>query len=78
MTWTSEAVRAKRANQSDKYRESRCEEEMDIPNEYRKPILVELGNVTELMQGTLIKGHVGVLELPIGNRRIISAYDLDE
>ena len=30
--------------------------------EYRKPIIVDLGRVMEIIRGTLIKGHRGIIE----------------
>lgn len=42
------------------------EENINSSIEYRKPILVELGNVNKLMQGTIVKGPTGVLETVIG------------
>lgn len=43
---------------------------------YCKPVIVELGNVTEIIQGTHIKGHQGIIEAV--HWRILPAYDLDE
>jgi len=43
---------------------------------YRKPIIVYLGSVMEVIQGTLIKGQRGIIEAI--HWRIIPAYDLDE
>ena len=43
---------------------------------YSKPSIEILGRVAEVIHGTLIKGHRGVVE---GIRwRILPAYDLDE
>jgi hypothetical protein len=44
--------------------------------EYRKPVMVDLGSVTEIIRGTLIKGHRGIIEAI--HWRILPAYDLDE
>jgi hypothetical protein len=44
--------------------------------DYRKPDLVLLGSVMEMICGTLIKGHRGIIEAV--SSRIIPAYDLDE
>jgi hypothetical protein len=49
---------------------------MDDATEYHKPVIIDLGDVTEVIQGTLIKGHTGVIEAI--HWRIIPAYDLDE
>jgi len=43
---------------------------------YRKPVVVDLGSVMEVIRGTLIKGYRGVIEN--FNWRFIPAYDLDE
>jgi hypothetical protein len=45
-------------------------------NFYRKPVIVDLGSVMDLIRGTLIKGHRGIIEAI--HWRIIPAYDLDE
>jgi hypothetical protein len=44
--------------------------------EYRKPTIVDLGSVMEVIRGTLIKGCHGIIEAI--HWRIIPAYDLDE
>lgn len=44
--------------------------------QYQKPIILELGKVTEVVGGTLIKGHTGILEAI--HSKIIPAYDLDD
>ncbi len=43
---------------------------------YRKPALVVLGSLIEMIRGTLIKGHRGIIEAV--SSRILPAYDLDE
>ena len=43
---------------------------------YFKPHIVILGSVAEMIRGTLIKGHTGVIEAT--QWRILPAYDLDE
>ena len=43
---------------------------------YSKPNIAVLGSVAELIRGTLIKGHRGVIEAV--QWRILPAYDLDE
>lgn len=43
---------------------------------YCKPNIVVLGSVSEMIHGTLIKGHIGILEAI--QWRILPAYDLDE
>jgi len=43
---------------------------------YCKPNIVALGSVAEMIRGTLIKGHRGVVEAI--HWRILPAYDLDE
>ncbi len=43
---------------------------------YRKPVVVDLGSVMEVIRGTLIKGHTGIIEAI--HWRILPAYDLDE
>jgi hypothetical protein len=43
---------------------------------YRKPSIVILGSVAEMIRGTHIKGHLGVVEAI--HWRILPAYDLDE
>ena len=45
-------------------------------NFYRKPVIVDLGSVMDLIRGTRIKGHRGIIESI--HWRIIPAYDLDE
>jgi hypothetical protein len=42
---------------------------------YRKPIIVDLGSVMEVIGGTLIKGQRGIIEAI--HWRILPAYDLD-
>jgi len=49
---------------------------MDQPIVYCKPNIVVLGRVPELIRGTQIKGHRGVVEAI--RWRILPAYDLDE
>jgi hypothetical protein len=49
---------------------------MDQPIEYRKPAIVDLGSVMEVIRGTFTKGHAGVLESI--HWRIIPAYELDD
>jgi len=44
--------------------------------DYRKPELVLLGSAMEMIRGTLIKGHRGIIEAV--SSRILPAYDLDE
>ncbi len=43
---------------------------------YRKPIIVDLGSVMEVIDGTLIKGQRGIIEAI--HWRILPAYDVDE
>jgi hypothetical protein len=43
---------------------------------YRKPVIVDVGSVMQVIGGTLIKGHRGIIEAI--HWRIIPAYDLDE
>jgi len=43
---------------------------------YRKPVIVDLGSVMEVIRGTHIKGHRGIIET--SHWRIIPAYDLDD
>jgi hypothetical protein len=43
---------------------------------YGKPNIVILGSVAEMIRGTHIKGHRGVVEAI--HWRILPAYDLDE
>jgi len=43
---------------------------------YRKPVVVDLGTVMEVIRGTLIKGHRGIIE--VIHWYMIPAYDLDE
>lgn len=43
---------------------------------YRKPVIVELGSVMEVIRGMLIKGQRGIIEAI--QWRILPAYDLDE
>jgi hypothetical protein len=49
---------------------------MDQAIKYRKPVIVDLGSVMEVIQGTLIKGHTGIIESI--HWRIIPAYELDD
>jgi hypothetical protein len=49
---------------------------MEYVIEYRKPVVVELGGVMEVIRGTLIKGQRGIIETI--HWRIIPAYDLDQ
>jgi len=49
---------------------------MDQAIQYRRPVIVELGSLMEVIRGTLIKGHQGILEAI--HWRILPAYDLDE
>jgi hypothetical protein len=49
---------------------------MDHSIEYRKPVIVDLGSVMEVIRGTLIKGHTGIIEAI--HWRILPAYDLDD
>ncbi len=44
--------------------------------EYRRPLIVDLGSVMEVIRGTLIKGQRGIIEAI--HWRILPAYDLDE
>ena len=43
---------------------------------YCKPHIVVLGRLAEMIRGTLIKGHTGIIEA--SQWRILPAYDLDE
>ena len=43
---------------------------------YYKPNIVVLGGVAEMIRGTHIKGHTGIIEAI--QWRILPAYDLDE
>jgi hypothetical protein len=43
---------------------------------YCKPNVVVLGSVAEMICGTLVKGHSGVIESI--QWRVVPAYDLDE
>jgi hypothetical protein len=45
---------------------------------YTKPEVKTLGEAKMVIEGTIQKGPVGVIETPTGNWRIIPAYDLDE
>jgi hypothetical protein len=54
----------------------RQETDMNQVIKYRKPIVVDLGTVLEVIRGTLIKGHRGIIE--VIHWYIIPAYDLDE
>jgi hypothetical protein len=45
-------------------------------NQYRKPVMVDLGSVKEVIRGTLIKGHRGIIETI--HWKMIPAYDLDD
>ena len=50
-----------------------------MPNnkiDYRKPIIVYLGRLKEVIGGTLIKGHRGIFETV--HWKVIPAYDLDD
>ena len=49
---------------------------MKDPRTYCKPTIVELGKVEDVIQGTLIKGHRGIIEAI--HWRILPAYDLDD
>ena len=49
---------------------------MDQVIEYGKPTIIDLGSMIEIICGTLIKGHHGIIEAI--HWRIIPAYDLDE
>ena len=44
-------------------------------NQYRKPVIVDL-SVMEVIRGTLIKGHRGIIETI--HWKMIPAYDLDD
>ena len=44
--------------------------------EYPKPVIVDLGSLMEVIRGTLIKGHRGIIEAI--HCRVLPAYDLDE
>jgi len=52
------------------------QETMEHATEYHKPVIIDLGDLMEVIQGTLIKGHTGVIEAV--HWRILPAYDLDE
>lgn len=43
---------------------------------YCKPTIVVLGSVADMIRGTLIKGHRGILEAI--HWRLLPAYDLDD
>jgi hypothetical protein len=49
---------------------------MDQTIVYNKPNIAVLGTVAEMIRGTHIKGHRGVVEAI--HWRILPAYDLDE
>jgi hypothetical protein len=49
---------------------------MNTPIAYSKPNIVVLGSVAEMIRGTLIKGHRGIIEAI--HWRILPAYDLDD
>lgn len=49
---------------------------MNVRNGYCKPNVVVLGSVGEMIRGTRIKGHRGVVEAI--HWFILPAYDLDE
>jgi hypothetical protein len=49
---------------------------MNTTTVYSKPNIVILGSVAEMIRGTLIKGHIGVIEAI--QWYILPAYDLDE
>ena len=43
---------------------------------YCKPNIVVLGSLAEMIRGTHIKGHTGIIEAILW--RILPAYDIDE
>lgn len=49
---------------------------MNTPIAYSRPSISVLGSVAEVIRGTLIKGHRGVIEAV--QWRILPAYDLDD
>jgi len=49
---------------------------MNPPVEYRKPIIVDLGSLKEVIRGTHIKDHRGIFENL--HWKMIPAYDLDD
>jgi hypothetical protein len=49
---------------------------MDQAIQYSKPVIVELGSLMEVIGGTLIKGHQGIIEAI--HWRILPTYDPDE
>jgi len=44
--------------------------------EYRKPVIVDLSSVMEIIRGTLIKGQRGIIEAI--HWRILPAYEVDD
>jgi hypothetical protein len=45
-------------------------------NQYRKPVIVNLGSMMEVIRGTLTKDHRGIIETI--HWKMIPAYDLDD
>ena len=45
-------------------------------NQYCKPVIVDLGSLKEVIRGTLIKGHRGIIETI--RWKMIPAYELDD
>jgi len=57
-----------------RYKEAR--NNMNQLIEYRKPVIVDLSSVMEIIQGTLIKGQRGIIEAI--HWRILPAYEVDD